>query len=387
MPSAKTVQPTSSFSAPDTDMEPMGEWFRAEPLSLAEDVELLIGANDSPMLFEPESGTYFRLTPMSAKIVRLFSGDKTGHEIASRLAEAYPEQSESIYRSIYEFTNDLRQAEVLNVPADEESWWKRLWGKIKKRPMLRLKLTGPVQGILEPLGKALNKIPPALLIGVAAALAVSAVFLIVHAFRVGPPLEFDPEAATAWWLLFLLVMGHMIGHEGSHALTTQYFGVPIRESGVGLLYYFIPVAYVDRTDTYRLKNKWKRVAVALAGPLADLILAGVSAVLIISLHGEWQRIFQGMMLFQLILFVNNLNPLLPTDGYHAAEAALGEINFRSRASTFLIRKLTGKPLPAHLRNIHGSRAVIYIVYPILTAAFVGLLAAAFAISIVNNIRG
>lgn len=387
MPSTEAVKPVQTFSTDSTDTGAVPEWFKTDPLSLAENVELLVGANENPMLFEPESGTYFRLTPMSAKIVGLFSGEKTGDEIARRLARAYPDQADSIYQSIYEFVDDLRQADVLNVSADEKSFWKRTWEKIRKRPMLRLKLTGPVQGILEPMAGAFKKAPRALLTSMAALLTVSAVLLVVHAFRVGPPLEFDPEAAAPLWVLFLLVMGHMIVHEGSHALVTQYFGVPIRESGIGLLYYFIPVAYVDRTDTYRLKNKWKRAAIALAGPMADLIMAGVSAVLIISLDGPWQRVFQGMMLFQLVLFVNNLNPLLPTDGYHAAEAALGEINFRARASTFLLRKLTGKPLPAHLRNITGYRSAVYIIYPILTAAFIGLLFTVFAWSIVTNIRG
>ena len=34
---------------------------------------------------------------------------------------------------------------------------------------------------------------------------------------------------------------------------------------------------------------------------------------------------------QVVLVLSNLNPLLPTDGYHAFEAGVGSLNFRRRA--------------------------------------------------------
>ncbi len=56
------------------------------------------------------------------------------------------------------------------------------------------------------------------------------------------------------WVAIIMIL-HLALHEIAHAIVTKAYGITIREAGIALLYYFIPVAYVDRTDTYRLKSK------------------------------------------------------------------------------------------------------------------------------------
>jgi putative peptide zinc metalloprotease protein len=133
---------------------------------------------------------------------------------------------------------------------------------------------------------------------------------------------------------------HAIIHELSHALVGSYYGVKIREFGIALLYYFLPVAYTDRTDAYRLRDFNSRAAIAMAGPMFDLYGAGISAAASCLTSGTAAVNFRLLMWMQVITFISNLNPLMPGDGYHVLEAWFGALNFRRRAFSLLFRRLS-----------------------------------------------
>jgi putative peptide zinc metalloprotease protein len=86
-----------------------------------------------------------------------------------------------------------------------------------------------------------------------------------------------------------------------------------------------------------------------------------------------------LLAIQVILVVGNLNPLLPTDGYHALEAGLGGLNYRRRAFAYAGHRLFGRPLPAALGTMRRSRRAAYLTYSILAAAYVAVIAAVVAI--------
>ena len=50
--------------------------------------------------------------------------------------------------------------------------------------------------------------------------------------------------------------------------------------------WFLPLAYVDCTDLYRLPERRPRVMVALAGPFVDLVAAGLAAAVALTTTGE-----------------------------------------------------------------------------------------------------
>ena len=58
--------------------------------------------------------------------------------------------------------------------------------------------------------------------------------------------------------------------------------------------------------------------------------------------------------FKSCSILSNLNPLLPTDGYHALEAGLGALNFRRRAFDYTTHRLFGRPLPSALAVVRRS---------------------------------
>ena len=79
-------------------------------------------------------------------------------------------------------------------------------------------------------------------------------------------------------LLLFLIPAYLLSiliHEAGHAFTVKACGRKVPRVGIGW-YWFGPVAYVDTSDMW-LAEKWPRVAVSLAGPYSNIILAGAAA--------------------------------------------------------------------------------------------------------------
>jgi len=184
---------------------------------------------------------------------------------------------------------------------------------------------------------------------------------------------------------------HMAAHEAAHALVTFYYGVKVRELGIELLYYFLPVGYTDRTDSYRLADFRSRAAIALAGPIFDLIAAGATAVAAALTAGAFSNEarllssqLQTLMVMQVMIAFADLNPLLPSDGYRALEAWFGHLNFQQRAFTLLFRRVTFRALPAHLRGLTARQQRRYLAFAVSSIAYVAILATTFAYQIAHN---
>ena len=80
---------------------------------------------------------------------------------------------------------------------------------------------------------------------------------------------------------------------------------------------------------------------------------------------------------QIFLFLTNINPLLPSDGYRAIEALARHLNFRRRAFTVLLRRVTFLPLPVHLRNLTIKQELFYAGYAAVAVLFTSYLFWAF----------
>jgi putative peptide zinc metalloprotease protein len=179
-----------------------------------------------------------------------------------------------------------------------------------------------------------------------------------------------PRLDQVFWPGFVLALFlHLSFHEFAHAVACQQYKVPIREVGVGLLYYLFPFAYVDRSDSHRVQQRIPRVAIAVAGPAADLIGAGVSAAVALTTAGTFRDTAVLLCMAQVANLVANLNPLMPSDGYHALETVLGELNLRKRASSYLLHRLTGKVLPSSLAYVGPKERTFFLLYSSLVSVY------------------
>ena len=64
-------------------------------------------------------------------------------------------------------------------------------------------------------------------------------------------------------------------HEMGHAVTATRYGVRVAHMGVALLVMF-PMLYTDTSESWKISNPRQRLAIASAGIITELALAGLA---------------------------------------------------------------------------------------------------------------
>ena len=115
--------------------------------------------------------------------------------------------------------------------------------------------------------------------------------------------------AAAWVLLKVL-------HETAHGLACKRYGGTVGSAGITLLF-FMPLAYVDVTSSWRFRSKWQRIATAAAGIYAELFVASIATIVwATSSPGILQTVALNIALTAGVsTLVFNANPLVRFDGY------------------------------------------------------------------------
>ncbi len=138
-------------------------------------------------------------------------------------------------------------------------------------------------------------------------------------------------------------------HELGHAVACTFFGAPVRSMGF-MLYYLQPAAYADVTDSWRLKNKWHRVAISAAGVYVQALVNAVAVIAILVLRSSDHRsnLLLLYVAMNLVTMGFNLIPFVKLDGYWILSTILGIPNLRDRAlewlRVFVLSKVTRKPI-------------------------------------------
>ncbi|MGA1931640.1 site-2 protease family protein [Arcobacter sp. YIC-464] len=159
-------------------------------------------------------------------------------------------------------------------------------------------------------------------------------------------------------------------HELGHAFTAKKNGIRVPTMGVAFLVLF-PVMYTDTTDSWRLKSKYKRLQIVLAGVKVELYLALIATFL-------WAFLPDGIL--KTIAFILattswitslliNISPFLRFDGYYALSDATNTKNLQPRsfamARWFLRKYILGLDInPPEFLPLYKQR--FFIVYAIAT---------------------
>jgi putative peptide zinc metalloprotease protein len=139
-------------------------------------------------------------------------------------------------------------------------------------------------------------------------------------------------------------------HELAHGLAMKHFGRHVPRAGV-MLYFGMPAAFVDTSDSW-LAGRRERILISLAGPLCDLFVGSVAAILAFYLPpGAGGAAAYKLALAAYLAALFNLNPLLELDGYYMLSDWLRLPNLRRRALAFV-----GGPLWMKLRHAHSTPA-------------------------------
>lgn len=94
-------------------------------------------------------------------------------------------------------------------------------------------------------------------------------FINKEAFKTNEVNFFSPQN---FFLLYIATGLVKTFHEFGHALSCKRFGGEVHEMGIGFLC-FVPVGYVDASDTWMIEDKRKRLFVAAAGIYTELTIA------------------------------------------------------------------------------------------------------------------
>ncbi len=130
-------------------------------------------------------------------------------------------------------------------------------------------------------------------------------------------------------------------HEFGHGLSCKHFGGECHEMGVMLLV-FSPCLYCDVSDSWMLRNKWKRIMIASAGMYIEIILSAIAIFL-------WWYTKPGLFnhLCLNVFFVTtvttvifNANPLMRFDGYYMMADFLEIPNLRPKSDRMLREKFS-----------------------------------------------
>ncbi len=360
-----------------------------QPIILAKEVELLLGINDTPLLYVGEHRNYVRINALGADIVRILQEHPTSlsyEDLEQALIMRYPGKEEQIAQKLTSFLQQLHDARVLTLPdAEQKPWVKRTVGKAVSRPMLRLGLWRPNRPVAYTLVRrfsVLTNDTTSTLLGLWLMIAVLIVGFVIVQYGTNIHI-----GNVVWPLVVLAFLLHLAVHEFCHTLVGSYYNVKIREIGVALLYYVLPVAYTDRTDSYRLRNPAQRMRISLAGPAFDISAAALSALLTLLTSGWLSATFHVILVLQTMTFISNLNPLMPSDGYHALEAFLGGVNFRRRAFVLFLHRVTLRKIPAYLRDLSQRQQIIYFVYGVIMVAYVSTVVLFVIWTVVSTILG
>jgi putative peptide zinc metalloprotease protein len=366
------------------------------PIRLAPGVELVTGPNELPLLYVSARRSYVRLGESAADLARWLVGrTATAGEISQHLAARYGLASAHGGVLVSDFLRQLDDAGALDrsdraeIRPSRLQRVRRTLGRLASQPRLRVIawrldrsfFMRPLAAIRARAG-SLPTVVVALLSSAAAAMTAYTYFAVDNrACPATVPLAF---LATAIAL-------HIAAHEATHALVASWHGVTIREVGIELLYYFIPVVYTDRTDSYRLADFRSRASIALAGPIFDLCAAGVTAAVACFTAGGFSNEarllssrLQLLMVVQILICLANINPLMPTDGYHVVEAWFGHLTFQRRAFALLFRRLTFRTPPPHLRDVSRRQELAYLAFAIASLAYVLVLAGTLVYQITHR---
>jgi len=296
---------------------------------------------------DPVGLQYHRLSAHQYKVLRLLDGQRSLKEIRDELSREFPATPLSLPVVQRMITSLHTQGLVLSqrpgqaaqlIEKQDNAWRQSLLRACSNLLSIRLPCWDP-DCTLEWLHRRLRWIYHPVTAVVALLIVISAWTLLLVQFdefrsRLPEFRQFFSWQNLIW--LWLTLSATKILHEFGHGLTCKHYGGECHGMGVMLLV-FSPTLYCDVTDSWLLRNKWHRIAIAAGGMIVEVVISAVAVFV-------WWFTTPGLLnhLCLNVFFVStittvifNANPLLRYDGYYMLSDWLGAPNLRERSSSQL----------------------------------------------------
>ncbi|MGC9400944.1 site-2 protease family protein [Vibrio genomosp. F10 str. 9ZC157] len=269
-----------------------------------------------------------------------------GAQTIEQIYQAYREKGHEELLSQEELLSLLNQLEVqglivglsqlgLEKLTQRRTRQKRLalFSKYGNPVSFKLPLLNPTRFVAQMVGVAGALFNPYALFLWGMLVAVSGILAAMHWREITDNLNdkfFSVENALLGLIVYVLIKAF---HELAHVFAISRYGGRCKE--VGLLFIaFVPVPYVDASQSSLLPNKWHRVWVSLAGIQSELLLAAIATFVWLAVEPGLLRaaMYNVMMIGWINTLLLNGNPLQRFDGYFALQDAFELPNLATRSA-------------------------------------------------------
>lgn len=306
------------------------------------------------ILKNPDNGSYYKLSAEGSFIWQQLNGEHTMQDITLDLAEKFNIFAPDIVAAL--ISRLTKAGFISNLEIHDEAslrsrpLWVRAMVTIRRALEVRVTFGDADRWITKIYEKYIRYLFTKTGQIILAALAITGfISFIMNTGNV--LLFFSFKHASLLLILGLIPLSLLetVLHELGHAFAVKAFGREVHYIGVGW-YWFSPIAFTDTSDMW-LSTRRPRMLVNLAGVYVDVLVAGLSALLILLIPNPYM---QGMLwLFALYTYVGGfrmLSPLQEMDGYYVLMDWVEKSRLRQAAVIWLV-----KVFPKSLRHPHLFR--------------------------------
>jgi CRP-like cAMP-binding protein/Zn-dependent protease len=314
---------------------------------LADDIEIREfrprWGNDYAMICNPRDLTHYRVEPEELETVRLMDGTRTVKEI---VVERFRGSGDLELDGVLALVRQLQHAGFLDPPfVNVENAVERAMGHHGLRAVLArfgktlsIEWTGAERMVRWLYGAGLRWFFKPSMVVLAGVLSVAGLVAFVFVVREGRYSLTGQSLALEFLILIGLDFLITFFHELGHALVLVHHGRRVKSAGFEI-YYASPTFFVDASDGLMLDRR-QRIAQAAAGPLADMMVAGIGILLVVAFPGTALAsvLYKFAVLNYFVTFMN-LVPLLELDGYYILSDLIQVPDLRSRSLQFIRSEL------------------------------------------------
>ncbi|WP_147267895.1 PqqD family protein [Spongiactinospora rosea] len=329
------------------------------------------------LLYRNDTGRYFRLGRSSRMFVPHLQKGTTPRFLVQQVSDSFQVRESAAARTVTRFLAEIREMGLLDVPPPARGLRGRFARALAEIPMGRLVLvrdsSPPAAVGRQATWGSLARVVAGAFVGVIALLAVGVAVL-------GATWRLDIGAlGGASVAIPLILLLHLTLHEAGHWLACRFYGVTVPEAGIAFWFWVLPRPYVDRSHAYRLARRTPLVVITVSGIVIDAVNAGIAGAVALAADDPTLRALAAAMAYILVMtLANDVNPLLPSDGLHAIEAATGQLAFRRRAIQYLLTLLLRLP-SSHHQEFAGRRLrLMYLGYGVLSLGYLAAVVLLFA---------
>lgn len=306
------------------------------------------------ILKNPVNGSYFKLSQEGAFIWQYLNGKHTMQEITLALAEEYKVFAPNVVAAMI---SKLTQSGFIhNVEINQSMQthsvpiWVKIIISVRKLLEIRFAFGDADRWITKIYNKYVRFLFTRLGLILLAILAISGfVSFITNTEDVLLFFKFKHVSLLLLLTLIPFSLGEALLHELGHAFAVKAFGREVHYIGVGW-YWFSPIAFTDTSDMW-LSARKPRMLVNLAGIYVDILIAGLSSLLIVVTPNAYiQAMLWSFALYTYIGAFRMLSPLQEMDGYYVLMDWVEKNHLRQAAVLWLVKKF-----PQSLRQPHLFR--------------------------------